>query len=62
MSERIRSVELAARAANVNRRFEDLGSPVRYATQGRNGSTGLDRYNARSGMLIDTVSCGTKRE
>jgi len=78
MPERITRQNVDERCANVNRRMESRGSIYRYATQGRNGYIGLDRFTrdphpeinlpdsvpgrGLGWILQSTVMCGTKRE
>ncbi len=62
--ERVTSATLDARVESLNRRMESRGSIYRYAVEGRNGYTGLDRETQLNGKLgrVDTVRVGSKRE
>ncbi len=65
MNDRMTKERLEERCANLNRRMESRRSVIRYAIQGRNGSTALDRTTAEGlarHTSIDLVRVGTKAE
>lgn len=62
MRERTTKADLDRRVANVNRRLENFGSPIRYAAASRYGYTALDRYRTNGNFAGDPIICGTKRE
>ncbi len=61
MTDRVTKSTLETRVDNLNRRMESRGSIYRYAVQGRNSYTALDRMT-REGATDSLVILGTKRE